>query len=179
MVIRTPMRVVNPKRRTVTRRKARARRPSGNPAHMLTLGFINPKKGKTVAKPKRRRKYRARPASRATNRRRANPRHRRMNVRRHRRRTAVSNHRRRRSNPRRSMMMVPKRRRNRRRNPFGSSHSAKDLVESAVGVLVGVTGTRTLCDPPALRHQFEQYLRDHRPVRHRCRIVVARFEGQR
>jgi hypothetical protein len=133
--------------RTPKKRNVRKRRRRSNPALVVTLGSINPRRRTKVAKTRRRRR-------RATNHRRT----RRTNVHRVTRRRRRTNRRR---NPRKVYVMNPPRRRrvkryrrhnahrrrhmNRRRNPaiFGRS-SAKDLLVMVGGGLVGVTATKLI-----------------------------------
>lgn len=141
MVYGKVTRVVNPSRRKKSRARNsrpkqshRRRRSSGNPAHVLTLGFLNPKKrSKSVATKAKKRKHNKRRTSHAHrsvahNKPRRNYGHRRHN----------------RRNPTRRMMVVhPRhnRRHRNRRNPhfFGAQVSFGKLAEYIAGGLIGVT----------------------------------------
>lgn len=155
----------NPKRRAVTKRTVRRRtvkaapkrrRRRANPAHMITLGLVNPRP--STGKPKRRKKSNmARTKKRRTTRRRrasANPRRRRRNsvrviVRRSRRRATSNPQRRRRAsaNPRRRRINVRRRHSTgRRRNPmiFGQSVSALGMAKIVAAGLAGVAITKAV-----------------------------------
>ena len=152
----------NPKRRktvvtkrrhkaTATKRrvaKVRRRRRVNNPAHLLTLGLVNPTKPKRRRKKattKRRvKKSMARTKKRRSTRRRAasNPRRRRRNsvrviVRRSNSRRRTRRHR---ANPRRHRRVA------RRRNPslFGHSVSAAGMAKAVAGGLAGVAITKAV-----------------------------------
>src|SRR5579871_3495451 len=130
--------VVNPKRiararpRAKPKAKHRKRVSSSNPAHMLTLGWVNPaKRRNTVAKTAKKRRVAARRRPRAMNASRRRPSHRR------------------RSNPGTRVVVVAPRRnkgghRRARKNPhfFGSNVNVVKLAEYVVGGLVGVTVNR-------------------------------------
>lgn len=127
MIVSKVTRVVNPHRRPVKRRSAARRRSNaGNPAHMLTLGFLNPKRSHTVKVARRKKSRNTRRAVRRS----AAPR---------------SNHRRRtkKRNPgTRIIVMRPKSNRRRRssKNPmfFGSNVKAVKMAEYIAAGLVGL-----------------------------------------
>ncbi len=126
-----------PKSASNSRRKvttAHRKRSVGNPAHMLTLGFMNPKHKRraiVAKKAKRKRKSNARRATRKSS---------------AARRYTTSNHRRRstrgRRNAQRIVVITPKRNGRRRssRNPtfFGQSVNAMKMAEYIAGGLIGV-----------------------------------------
>lgn len=100
-----------------------------NPAHMLTLGYLNPKGEQvTMARTKRRRASRPRRAS-AVNRRRAHPRSS------HRRRTA--------HNPHRRAVVVHHRRR-RSHNPSIMGQKPMKLVEDLAAGIIGLTANNAI-----------------------------------
>lgn len=120
-------------RRKVTR--AHRKRSVGNPAHMLTLGFMNPKHKRRAIVAKKAKRKRKSNARRATRRASAA------------RRYTTSNHRRRtgnrRKNAQRIVVITPKRSNGRRRrshNPtfFGQSINAMKMAEYIAGGLIGV-----------------------------------------
>ena len=125
------------------RRRAPRKRAKSNPAHMLTLGFLNPSERRHMPAKARPRKKGHRSA------------HRRATVNsRRRRHTAVSNHRRRR-NPSTRVIVMPrsnrKRRSNRpkgkaRRNPafFGAAVTPMKMAQYIAGGLIGVTINRAV-----------------------------------
>ncbi len=126
MIVSKVTRVVNPHRRPAKRRSAARRRSNaGNPAHMLTLGFLNPKRSHTVKVARRKKRRNTRRAVRRS----AAPRST------HRRRT-------RKRNSTRIVVMRPKsnHRRRRSRNPifFGSQASMSKMAEYVAGGLIGV-----------------------------------------
>jgi hypothetical protein len=137
MYIAKVKRVVNPHKR----HKANKRRSSGNPAHLLTLGLVNPyTKGKKKVATKTKI---AKKAKHITRRKRhvvaaSNPR-----------RRAASNPRRKRRNSTRIVVMAPKHRNGKRRssrNPrlFGQEVTMLNAAKMVAGGLVGVTATKTI-----------------------------------
>lgn len=128
MIVSKVTRVVNPHRRPAKRRSAAPRRSNaGNPAHMLTLGFLNPKRSHTV---KVARRKKSRNTRRAAVRRSAAPR---------------SNHRRRtkKRNPGTRIIVMRSKKNGRRRskrNPvfFGSQTNMSKMAEYVAGGLIGV-----------------------------------------
>ena len=124
--------VVNPSRKrrkkpakSTRAKNARHRTRKPNPAHMVTLGFVNPKRRKSVAK--RRRRATARRATNASRARRT-----------YRRRPNTHHRRRARRNPTRVVVMH--RRHNRRRasrNPFGQTPTK--IAEAVGGIILGGT----------------------------------------
>ena len=139
MVVGKITRVANGKRRAASKartsvaRKKSAHRTRSNPAHMLTLGFLNPKRRPqhTMAKAKRKKKYVHRATSNARKRSRArkNP-------------YAVGH--RKRSRPRKAP--VSHARRKGKRNPsfFGSAATPMKMAEYIAGGLIGVTINRAV-----------------------------------
>jgi len=155
-----------------TKRRAKKTSRRANPAHLLTLGFVNPhrpkrkvsrKRNKGMATKTKRRKSakRSAAAKKAARTRKRNRAAKSNPVRRRRRRarsTAVVHHRRRRvSNPRRRrstsrkrrsstrvVVMAPRRRNSRRRNPtlFGQHLSMGQAAKMVAAGLVGVTATK-------------------------------------
>jgi len=129
------VRRVHRSRRAPSRQKSSSSR--GNPAYLLTLGPMNPKRSATVAKHRKRRRsaHRARHVSNARSRRRSG------------RRVSMSA---------RSVMALARghRRRNsgrrhnhRSRNPMATSISLQrpaKVITAAVGVLIGVAATRAI-----------------------------------
>jgi hypothetical protein len=132
MMITRVTKVVNPRVRMSRPRHARSvanrRRhtSSSNPAHMLTLGFVNPKRKKVSMAKTRKRRRASRPRHASA----VNRRHRTSNPR-HRRRTSAH---RRRSNPIRRTVR-------RRHNPTGGT--MMKIVENTAAALVGL-GTNNL-----------------------------------
>ena len=135
MVVERVRSVVNPAKRAKRKRSVRPRRKSVvNPAHMLTLGFLNPERRKMPAKARRKSATRRRATTVA---RRTNS-HRKAH--------------RRRSNPTKIVMISPRRNKGRshrpksRRNPhfFGQMASPMKLAEYIAGGLIGVTINRAL-----------------------------------
>jgi hypothetical protein len=144
MIVQRVHRVINPRRRKASKstraNNARKRKqPSterhcarkSNPAQMVTLGFLNPKRRtKPVAAHK---KAKVRRATNASRRHHHNPRRRSHNTR-HRRRNAT-----------RVYVMAPRRRHNRRsRNPFGQSPTK--VAQDVGGIIIGATAV-TMIDP--------------------------------
>ena len=148
MVVSRVTRVVNrgrvAKRRippTVRKKSVRKHRPAGNPAHLLHLGYINPKRSKSVASTTRRRRRNARRATsrvyRATHNRRRRH-HTVTNRRRHNRRT---------HNPTRRVVVMARRhnRRHRAHNPaFLHGMKPMQVLQGAAGVLAGVAATKAI-----------------------------------
>jgi hypothetical protein len=134
----SPKRVHRSRPRPRVRAKHKRRASSsdrGNPAYMLTLGPMNPKRSNTVAKHRKRKAHRARNVS-----------HARSRSRRGGRKVSVSA---------RSLMALARghrhsknRRHHRRsRNPMATSISLArpaSVVQAAIGVLVGVAATRAI-----------------------------------
>lgn len=147
----------NPKRRVAKRRVARRtravnpvrRRRRSNPAHILSLGLINPRPSTGRTK-KRRKNTVAKTRVRRRRSAKSNPRRRRRNtvkviVRRRRRHASASNPRRRkarRSNP--SRRRVGARRGRRNPNMFGRSMSGFEAVKAIGGGLAGVAITKAI-----------------------------------
>ena len=152
MIVSRISKVVNPRRvggkRKATKaksRKSHARRTSTNPAHMLTLGFLNPKRrnskmAKSAKKRKRTKSVARRRSSTAV----------RVNRRRR------SNHRRRSTkNPRRTIVVMGRRNgRRRSRNPVALGGSAGRVAKNVVATLVGMAVNRAVL--PMLPATFTQ-----------------------
>lgn len=127
MIVSRVQRVANPSRKDRTRGRTIRRKSVGNPAHMLTLGFLNPHKERSKMPKKAKRKN----TSKA-------------------RRTYKSKPRRisKMSNPRRKNSFTPKHRR--RKNPkggfsfFGGPARPGKVLEASLGVLVGVAVNKTV-----------------------------------
>jgi hypothetical protein len=139
-VIRRVLRKTNPPK-AKPRMGNRSHRTQ-NPAHMLTLGFLNPKKGGTMAKAKKNRK--AKTMRRAVNRART---YKRSN---HRKRTVMNRSQKmNRRNPPRVVVIHPRsnrRKSNRRRNPymFGGNVPVTKLAEYIAGGLIGVAVNKAI-----------------------------------
>jgi hypothetical protein len=121
MIVGKVTRVANPAGRSA-RSAARKRVSAANPAHMLTLGFINPKRRTSVAKRAKKRNG-ARASSKARSRMRKN------------------------GKRRNSIIVMPRSNHRRgRRNPvfFGSNVSPVKLAEYVAAGLVGVTVNRAI-----------------------------------
>jgi hypothetical protein len=143
------------RRRRVAANPVRRRRRRANPAHILSLGLLNPRPS-TGRRTKRRKKNMAVKTKRRRRSAKSNTRRRRRNsvkviVRRRRRRASASNPRRRRrasSNPRRRSRRMNSRRRSygRRRNPqmFGRQMNAFEVTKAIGGGLAGVAITKAV-----------------------------------
>lgn len=138
MTVGSVRRVVNPFRRstTVKRRPPKSSASRGNPAYLLTLGPMNPKRSSMAKHRTRRKAHRARKVSNARSRR-------------HNRGTRKV------SMSARSLMALARghkhrknpRRHHRSRNPMATSISLQrpaKVIEAAVGVLIGVAATRAI-----------------------------------
>lgn len=137
MTVGSVRRVVNPFRRATVKRRPRRRTSSvsrGNPAYLLTLGPMNPKRSSMAKHKKRRHAHRARHVSNARSRRRTG------------RKVSMSA---------RSLMALARghkhrkqnRRHHRSRNPMARSISLArpaQVITAAVGVLIGVAATRAI-----------------------------------
>jgi hypothetical protein len=142
--------VIHPRRRP-TKRAAAKRVSAGNPAHMLTLGFVNPhkKRSTTPVAAKARRKAKR---SSSNRRRAASNRRRRPAASNHRRRSRPVASNRKRRNATRIVVIGPRKNKRRngarrgRRNPtfFGSSVNAVKMAEYIFGGLIGVTINKTV-----------------------------------
>ena len=140
-VIRRKAKNVRAKVKAVKARKTHRPRVVANPAHMLTLGFLNPKKGSKMAKTKKRR-VKAKNVRRAVNRSRA---HNRKHNRRHNRRTPMMMNRRRNA-PRVVVIRHNRKKHNSRRNPFlfGANVPVTKLAEYIAGGLIGMAVNKAI-----------------------------------
>jgi hypothetical protein len=128
------------------KRSSRKRARAGNPAHLLHLGFVNPKRSKPSVARTRRRKRNARRATSRVYRAATRRTRRRISSNPPRRRRRMRNRRVRR-NPIRRVVVTSRRnsRRRRSRNPaFLHGQRPMQIVEGAAGVLAGVAGTKAV-----------------------------------